>query len=256
MKRFFVAGNLALGAALVLAATGPRLRAADALAKAETILDKYIEVTGGKAAYQKIHSEIDSGSMELRGLKGSATTYKAAPDKVYTEVVFQGIGKIQEGSNGAVAWSNSAIQGPRIKEGEEKETALMMARFDGELNWRQQYPTVETTGTENVEGKDCYKVVLTPKAGKPMTRYYDKQTGLLVKSVMTLQSPMGEVSIESLADDYRKDGDITSPHKLTNRTMGQEFTITVDKVEYNADIPDTKFALPDEVQALLTKDKK
>lgn len=256
MKRFFVAGKLALGAALVLTCAGARLRAADALPKAETILDKYIEVTGGKAAYQKIHSEIDSGSMELRGMNGTMTTYKLAPDKVYTEVEFQGIGKIQEGSNGTVAWQNSAMQGPRIKEGEEKDTALMMARLDGELNWRQQYPTVETTGTENVEGKDCYKVVLTPKAGKPTTRYYDKQTGLLVKMVITLASPMGELNVESVAGDYRKEGAITSPHKVTQRMMGQEFTLTIEKVEYNADIPESKFALPDEVQALLTKDKK
>ena len=53
--------NIVLCAAVVLA-TGARL-AADDLPKADTILDKYIEATGGKAAYEKNHTEVSTGSM-------------------------------------------------------------------------------------------------------------------------------------------------------------------------------------------------
>jgi outer membrane lipoprotein-sorting protein len=256
MRRFFLAGKVALGAALVLTSAGARLMAADDLPKAETILDKAVEATGGKAAYQKVHTEITSGSMEINGMKGTSTTYKAEPDKTYTEMTFQGIGKIQEGSNGKVAWSNSAIQGPHVKEGDEKEMALLMARFDAAVGWRDLFPKVETAGAENVEGKDCYKVVLTPKVGKPMTQYYDKQSGLMVKMVITVKNAMGEITVESVADDYRKEGGILVPHKLTNKAMGQQFVISIDKVEYNAEIPASRFDLPAEVQALLDKDKK
>jgi zinc protease len=251
MKRFIAAGTLFL-----LASAGARMMAADELPKAETILDKAIEATGGKPAYQKIHSEVSSGSMEIRGMKGTMTIYRAAPDKTYTEMDLAGIGKIQEGSNGKIAWSNSAIQGPHLKEGEEKDAALLVGKFDADLNWRDQYPKVETAAAENVEGKDCYKVILTPKTGSPVTRYYDKQTNLLVKTVMTLKSPMGEVTVESLAGDYRKEGDILTAHKMTNRMMGQEFVISIDKIQYNAEIPASKFDLPDEIQALVSKDKK
>ncbi len=245
--------NLAIAAIALAAASA---RAADDLPKAETILDKGIEATGGKAAYQKIHTEVATGSMSINGITGTSTTYKAEPDKVLNEIVFQGIGSMQEGSNGKVAWSNSAMQGPHVKEGEEKEVALMMARFDAEVNWRSLYPKVETVGTETVDGAECYKVLLTPKAGKPMTRYYDKRTGLLRKLSMTATTPMGEVNVESTFDDYRKDGDILSPHKMTNQAMGQQFVITIDKVEYNAEIPASKFDLPEAIQALLAKDKK
>lgn len=256
MKRFFVAGKWALGAALVLTSAGARLIAADDLPKADIILDKAIEVTGGKAAYQKVHSKIESGSMEINGMKGTSTMYKAEPDKAYTEIVFEGLGKMQDGSNGKVAWSNSAIQGPHVKEGDEKEMALLMNRMDAELNWRDLFSKTETVGSENVEGKDCYKVVLTPKTGKPMTQYFDKQSGLMVKVVMTLKGPMGEITAETLADDYRKDGDILSPHKMTEKAMGQQIVITINKIEYNAEIPASRFDIPEEVQALLNKDKK
>ena len=253
MKRF--ATKVTMGALLLLS-SGPWLAAADDLPKAETILDKSIEATGGKAAWQKLHSEVATGSMSVGGMKGTATIYRAEPDKTFTEIVFEGIGKMTQGSDGKVAWSNSAMQGPHVKEGDEKASAMLEAKFDGELNWRTQYPKVETVGVETVDGKECYKVVLTPKAGNPVTRYYDKQTGLMQKMSMTVKSPMGDVPMESSLSDYRKEGDILAPHKLTNRAMGQEFTITIEKIEYNTEIPPSKFDIPAEVQALLNKDKK
>jgi outer membrane lipoprotein-sorting protein len=250
MNRRFFAANLVAAMTFAVACA-----AAD-LPKAETILDKYVEVTGGKAAYQKVHSEIESGTMTISGITGTHTTFKAEPDKVYTEIVIQGVGKIQEGSNGKVAWSNSAMQGPHLKDGEEKEVSLLMARFDGDVNWRGIFTKAETVGVEAVNGKDCYKVVLTPKAGKPMTRFYDKESGLLLKNVLTTTSPMGEVTVESILEDYRKEGDFLRPHKVSNKAMGQQFSVTLDKVEFNPEIPASKFDLPEEVQALLNKDKK
>src|SRR4051794_4598106 len=94
----------------------------DNLPKGETILDKYIELTGGRAAYEKNHSEVSVGTMEFvgKGIKGNISSYRAEPDKSYTEIDIQGIGKVKEGSDGKVAWSLSAMQGPRLKDGEEK----------------------------------------------------------------------------------------------------------------------------------------
>src|SRR5215467_12699217 len=115
--------NLILCAAVVFA-SGVRL-SADDLPKAEAILDKYVEVTGGKAAYEKLHSEITTGKMEIagKGINGSVMSYRAAPNKSYTEIEIQGLGKMREGSDGATFWSLSAFQGPHLKEGDEKAQA-------------------------------------------------------------------------------------------------------------------------------------
>jgi hypothetical protein len=244
--------NILLCAAMVLA-TGARL-AADDLPKAETSLDKYIEATGGKAAYEKNHSEISTGTMEFvgKGIKGTVSSFRAEPNKSYTEIDIQGIGKVREGSDGTVAWSLSAMQGPRVKDGDEKAGAMQAARFNAELNWRDVYKA-ETTGIEQVDGKDCYKVQMTPKEGMPMTRFYDKQSFLLVKMVMTVKNPMGEIPVESFVGDYRKEGAILMPHKVAQKAAGQEIAITIDSVKYNAEIPKDKFEPPDEIKAMLKK---
>ena len=156
--------NIVLVRAVVLA-SGACL-AADELPKAETILDKYIEATGGKAAYEKNHSEVSTGTMEFvgKGIKGNISSYRAEPNKSYTEIDIQGIGKVKEGSDGNVAWSLSAMQGPRVKDGEEKAGALQAARFNAELNWRDVYKA-ETTGMERWTGTIATRCCSLPRKG-------------------------------------------------------------------------------------------
>src|SRR5205085_11846766 len=105
------------------------LCAADTLPKGEAILDKYIEVTGGKAAYEKKRTEVSSAVMEFvgKGVKANMTSYHAAPDKSYTVIEIDGIGKIEEGTDGSVVWERSALKGPRVKTGQEKALSLRAA---------------------------------------------------------------------------------------------------------------------------------
>jgi len=235
-------------------AFGGVLAAAD-LPKAETILDKYIEVTGGKTVYSKMHSQVIAGTMEFpaMGLKGKLIIYSAEPDKQYLEVNFEGVGKMQEGSSGDIAWANSAMQGPRIKEGGEKTESLMRAKFNAELNWRDMYKTVETLALETVDGKQCYKVVATPKSGNPKTLWYDKDSNLTVKVSAVTETPQGDIQSDTSVSDYRKEGDLLVPHKMMIKAGPMEIAMTVDSVQVNPEIPKNTFEIPDEVKALLKK---
>lgn len=253
MNRFYLGRKIAIGAAVVLSLT--LARAADELPKAETILDKFVEVTGGKAAYLKHHSEIEKGVFEMAAmsLKGPITTYRAEPNKELTEIDLGSIGKMRDGSDGTVYWSFFAMMGPHVKEGAEKAQAEIGARFNAEVHWRELYKEVKTTGTDTVDGKDCYKVQLTPAEGSPMTEYYDKASGLMLRMSMTAETPMGPQTGDYFFSDYRKEADILMPHKIKQSTAGQEVTISIDSVTFDPDIPADKFALPDEVKALVKK---
>jgi len=254
MNRSHLRANIIIVAGILAAAAAPGLIAAD-LPKAETILDKFVEVTGGKAAYAKVHSQIESGTFELpaMGIKGTMISYRAEPDLSYTEIVFPGIGKMQIGTDGKVAWTNNPMQGPHIQEGAEKTQAVLTNRFNGELHWRELYKTVETTGIEAIDGKDCYKVVLTPAEGSAVTHFYDKESGLLSKLSVIAQSPAGEIASDSYPSDYRKEGDFVVAHKLRQSAAGQEFMLTVESVKFNPEIPKDRFDLPDDIKALVNK---
>ena len=86
-------------------------RAEEALPKAEKILDKFVEATGGKAAYEKIHNEKATGTFVGKGVKGTVLNYKAEPNKMYTRVDLENIGAVEDGTDGDTAWALSALQG-------------------------------------------------------------------------------------------------------------------------------------------------
>jgi hypothetical protein len=181
------------------------------------------------------------------------TAYSAEPDKQYWEVDLEGVGKMQEGVNGDVAWANSAMQGPRVKEGAEKTESLLKAKFNADLKWRDIYKSAETVGTETLDGKECYKVLVTPKTGNVNTRWYEKESSLMVKVSAVTPTPQGDIQTDTTVGDYRKEGDILWPHKMTVKAGPMEFAMTIESVQHNPEIPKDRFEVPDEVKALLKK---
>jgi len=236
---------------------GARAFAADPLPSAESILDRYVEVTGGKQVYEKRKTEIAIGTLEYpaQGVKGTITRYEAEPDNYYATLEIPGIGKIEMGVAGGVAWENSALMGPRVKSGEEKQQAVREATMNSTLYWRKLFPKAETVGMETVDGQECYKVVLTPAEGKPETMYFQKKSGLAVKTTTVAVSPMGEIPVEVLVANYKNFDGVLAPAKTTQKAAGQEFTISIDKVQVNSEIPAERFAFPPEIRALLAKSK-
>ena len=241
--------------ALALLAVSLPLLGADALPSVQTVLDHWIAATGGRAAWEARHNLVEHATLDFSkaGLKGTLTIYEAAPDKYLGITELPSLGKIASGSNGVVAWENTALQGPRVKSGAERADALRDGAFNPALNWQKLYVKGETAAVETTEGHECYKVVLTPAEGKPLVEFYDKTSGLLVKTVTTVNSQLGEINAEIVYSDYQKDGGVLSPHHMLNRAVSQEFVIQIQSVEANADLPKDRFDLPPEVQALLQK---
>jgi hypothetical protein len=75
----------------------------------------------------------------------------------------------------------------------------------------------------------------------------------MVKMTLTAQTPMGDQTVDSFPTDYRKEGDVLMPHKIRQSVGGQEVVISIESVTFNADIPADKFAVPDEIKALVNK---
>jgi len=229
---------------------------------AERILDRYIEVTGGKDAYAKVKSLSILGTMEIKGqgVKGEMRMYRMDGSKYYTVVDLPGIGKQEDGSNGNVVWDKTVL-GPRLKTGVEKFLAICaagaMSEYGrGALEKDSCYSKAEVIGEEVVDGKTAYKLKMTPKEGKPEEQYYDKESGLLLRTKMVLPSPMGEVPIVAIVNEYRDIDGIKTPVKLTNEMGAVAMVMTFTSVKFNEAIPDAMFALPPEIQALVKAGRK
>ncbi len=241
-----------LASTLVLALyAGSALYAADPTG--ESILDRYIEVTGGKAAYGKVRNRVTVARMEFVGknITANMTMTNGEALKSRMSIDIPGVAKMEQGTDGATAWERSALKGPRIKSGGEKALALRAADMNADLNWRKHFSKAEYTGTEPVEGKICYRVSLTPVNGGVETRYYDKDSGLMVRTSQVVNTEMGDIPSEMVVSEYRSVDGILMPFQMRQKAAGQELLITIQSVTQNTELPPGAFALPDDVQALL-----
>ncbi len=241
---------LAVGFLATLVAAPSR---ADDLPTVDQVVEKYIEATGGKAAYDKLTSLRMTGSMELPGgLKATVKIDQAEPGKEYTVVEIDQFGKIESGTDGKVVWEINPMTGARIKDGAERAAELRSASVKDVLEWKKQFASAKVEGTEDVGGKTCYKVVFTPRSGEgaPETNYYDKASGLSVKSVRTISSPNGEMELEIKMEEFKKVGEFTMPHRLVQSIAGMDITINIDTIEINPTIDKSRFELPEEIKKL------
>ncbi len=145
------------------------------------------------------------------------------------------------------------MQGARIKSGDEKAQSLREGLFNAPLQWRKAFAKAETTGVETIDGEECYKVVLTPPEGKPETTYYQKKSGLVVKTTGIASSQMGDIEFEAVVSEYKPFDGVLMPTKVIQKAAGQEFTMTVETVKTNPEITADRFEPPADVKALLDK---
>lgn len=227
------------------------------LPSAEAVFNKYIDATGGLDAHKKVTSMSSKGTFEIagQGIKGTMTIVTARPDKVSTVMELPGIGQIRSAAADGLVWQNSAIQGPRILEGAEKDQLLRKARIDSTIEWRTTYGDVKVDGDEMIDGKACWRLTaLPPNAKKTETLWFEKESGLMVRTAATLISPMGEIPVESGFGDYRAvGGGLKAPFKMTQKMGPQAVETTLEEIKVNGEIPANQFEAPPEIQALLKK---
>lgn len=218
-------------------------------------MEKYLDAIGGADRLKKIKSRQIALTMELpaAGIKGNTRIYQMAPSMAYAETELPQIGKVLQGSDGETVWESSVIMGTRILTGAERAAFLRGMRFNADYDYADLFKSMTTTGVEKISDRPAFVVELVTTDGAKETRLFDKESGLLVGLRTTTNSPMGEVTSETVLSDYRDVGETKMPFKMVVKAMQNEMVTTIDKAELNVPIPAERFALPDDVKAILAK---
>jgi hypothetical protein len=73
---------------------------------------------------------------------------------------------------------------------------------------------------------------------------------------MIMPSPMGEVPIVAIVEEYRNVDGVKTPVRITNEMGAVAMTMNFTSVKFNEAIPAAMFALPPEISALVRASKK
>jgi len=200
---------------------------------ASTVLDRYVKVTGGAAAWHSVRSESDL--IEGRTLDGERVVLRAAVATSRAHDSLSNIQIPQEGSEGVykgVAWAVSEFSGIRIKHGLERDEALRDARILEEADWRSLYPKSRLVGIESIGSESCYKVQLLPSA---KTEWFSISTGLLVRRASSEISPDGDTPTGYTVEQWGEHGGILQPRVMLAWRGDFEYRLTVLSTAYNAE---------------------
>jgi len=208
---------------------------------AQTIVDNYLKVTGGKDKYLKITDITTKMSMSMQGMNISIEKYQKAPNKSATLTLMGGNLMQKQVFDGTKGF---AVAGGQTKEvgGKDLDKLKEEAVMHSECKYAELGYKLTLAGIEAINGKDAYKIELVSPTEKKSTDYYDVESGLKVKTVMLVEMGGNAVTVTVDFADYREVDGIKFPFSITQIFGGREMKIVVSSVDFKTVIEDKIFS--------------
>jgi photosynthetic reaction center cytochrome c subunit len=214
------------------------------LPSVDVILAKYVEAIGGAGAIQKNHTRVEQGVVEgPRGLHAAMETFRTAPDKAFA-ILHGPTGDVTEGVNGQIGWGMRPNGEVTEESDDELARSRQWAKFYPGEQFEKDYERFQLRGTENVNGHDAYVVMAWWKGDGADRIYFDVQTGLLLRILHRIESPLGALPLETDYEDYRDVNGLKIPFTLRVTRVDGTTTYTWQKMDANLAIDASRFEKP------------
>jgi hypothetical protein len=198
---------------------------------AQKVMDKYIKALGGRKNLESIKSLKQVYTMNMRGQEIISRIYQAKPDKYRMEMEMNGNimqKQVFDGEKGKMMMmgQEQELQGPQLKRLKYEAKMHKFLRYD-ELGVK-----TELVGIDEIDGEEAYKVKVTHANGNKHFDFFDKETGLKLKSRRKITTPQGEVTQVQKFSDYKEVDGVMFPHTVETSGM-QSVTMNVKSIEVN-----------------------
>ena len=228
----------------------PASKTTAALTSVDEIVTRHVAAVGGLDKIRAINTLRERGHITA-GVDRQALVMRERkrPDRTRFELTTQGVTAVFV-SNGERGFKVSPFDndvGPTPLAEEAIAEAAEQADIEGPLvDWKQKGHTVELVGTETVRGREAYKLKLTLASGGVRHEYIDAGTLLRTRTQTTRTVRGRPLEIETTYSDYKKIGGVQFPHRIEVVAHGrpQALTVTVEKIEVNPTIADSRFEMP------------
>ena len=223
---------------------------------ADEIIEKHLAATGGRAALSKVTSRVSNGTITVTtpigDLKGTIELYQKKPNKTRTLIKLDatalGGGQIvsDQRFDGTIGYVIDSFQGNRDITGDQLD-AMKSGGFPTPfLNYKESGMTAALGNREKVDTRDVYVIQLTPKAGPGVKAFFDSESFMLVRTILTITVPQLGGPIDQIVDfsDFRDVDGIKIPYVTKSSNPVQTVLATVNEVKQNTDVDDSSFAKP------------
>jgi hypothetical protein len=249
--------NLLLTAALALGLTATPVRA-DGESEARALVDKAIKAHGGadnltkfKAAVLKMKGKVQVGGMAI---EFASTASIQDPDKmkVETDIDFMGnklsFVQVLDDDKGWIKFADKVMDMDKDQVAEMVEQ-LHARRVASLAPLGDRSFKLSLMGESKINGKDAVGVQVSCKDRRDVSLFFDKQSGLIVKTETRSRDIFGgndqEFTAETYFAEYKDFGGVKRPTKQTLKRDGKDFgEVEISEYDPKDKLDNSVFAKP------------
>jgi outer membrane lipoprotein-sorting protein len=213
------------------------------------IISGYFKKAGGLVAWKNLKSMKMTATFEQENMSLDAVIYRKQPDKNRTEIVFQE-NTIVQAYDGETGWMINPMMGTNEpqKMPEQMTEVMKEQKFESELvDYKEKGHKAELEGTEEIMGRQAYKIRLTRNNGDIEYYFFDTESKLPVMERRSIKvGPMQGQDAETFLGDYREVNGFMLPHMIDVKSGGQSVQrLKIEEYVLNEDIDDSLFEFPE-----------
>jgi outer membrane lipoprotein-sorting protein len=211
----------------------------------DEIVNKYYAANGIENL-EKANTIYVEGTVSQMGNEMPITITVKKPNKVKVVISFSGMDIITafDGEKGYMVNPMTGATEPVEIPEEQLSSVQEYNMFRDNMLEAYKAGRLKLEGEEEVDGKPCYKVLITDETGNTTTAYIDKDTMLTFKAVSTVEQMGQKMTVESYIKEYMDVNGAKFAKVITQNVNGMELSgITFNKVEFDREIDDSIFAI-------------
>jgi len=217
----------------------------------DEVIAKHVQARGGLDKLKAAKTVRMTGKMTVGpGLEAPVVVEQKRPNHIRIEFTIQGMTGIMafDGKGGWTLIPFSGKKDPEAMGEDDLKEAEEQADLDGPfIDYKEKGNKVELVGKEPVEGTDAYKLKATLKDGTVQYSYVDADSYLVIKEESKRTIRGVERETEATLGDYKKVEGLMFPCSIETGAKGdsQKQKITIEKIEINPAIDDSRFKMPE-----------
>jgi outer membrane lipoprotein-sorting protein len=230
--------------AVALAVVAAGAARAEEKSDSKAVIEKAIKAVGGEEKLAKVKAHTFKGKGKFYGGGGDGTDYTGEwsvqkPDKMRVEVKAGDFTFVQV-VNGDKVWRKLGDNTQEVDDKDQIKEAKENMYAEGVASL---LPLVKEKGFEfsalgevKVGGKPAVGVLVKSKGHRDVNLFFDKDSGLLVKSETVVKDEMAggkEQTQETLYSDYKEFGGVKHPTKILIKRDGEKY-VDAEMSDYEA----------------------
>jgi hypothetical protein len=209
----------------------------------DAILEKYIQALGGETAIAKLSTLVETGTTTLGAHQFPIEIFDRNPDQ-RSSVIHLSDGNLVTTYDGKEGWTSTPGRPLRPMNSADKALAKLDADLHLAIDLKQTFDELKVDRQENVLDRRAYVVLGSMKGIPPVQFYFDETSGLLLRDMRYIESPLGLNPVQTDYFDYREVGGVKLPFRWIVSRPTSHFEVQLNKVQQNVPIDDSKFAKP------------